>query len=146
MASGAVSSAIEGHLIANWKATLLVLENKSTAENGTALPPDTPAPMVQVSFTGKTYEQVSIGASTQAANRWDEEGVLFLDVLVPIDTGSTDARNYAKALCDLFRGLTLLSGNLEFLTATIGEGTKSDKYNGSYFLISVDIDWRRVEA
>jgi hypothetical protein len=151
MASGAVSGAIENYLVANWTATLLVLENKSAAEDGTPagipVPPNTPAPMVQVSFTGRAYGQASIGASVQSENRWDEEGVLLLDVMVPIGSGSTEARTYAKSLCDLFRGLTtLLGGNLEFQDATIGEGTKSDKYEGNYFSIPVDIDWRRVEA
>jgi hypothetical protein len=146
MASGTVSAAIEVYLIANWTTTPILLENKSAAEDGTAMPPDTATAFVQLSFTGQNYSQASLGASVQSANRWDETGVLFLDVLVPINSGSRTARTYAKSLCDLFRGLTLLSGNLEFLDATIGEGSKSDRYNGNYFIIPVDINWRRVEA
>lgn len=146
MASGAISAAIEDYLKANWTTTPLLFENKTKAEDGTVLPAPTPIPFVEVSFTGRTYEQVSLGASLQKDNRWDEDGILFLDVLVNINTGSRDARTYAKSLCDLFRGLTLLSGNLEFRSASIGEGVKSNKYNGNYFSIPVDIDWRRVEA
>jgi hypothetical protein len=146
MASGAVSAAIEDYLSAHWTTTPLLFENKTEAEDGTVLPPQPPAPFVEVSFTGRVYEQVSLGASVQRDNRWDEEGVLFLDVLVPIGQGSRDARTYAKSLCDLFRGLTLLNDTLEFRAASIGEGAKSDKYNGNYFSIPVDVDWRRVEA
>lgn len=146
MASGAVSAAIEDHLSANWTTTPLLFENKTAAEDGTPLPAATPAPFVSVSFTGRSYGQVSIGASLQADNRWDEEGFLFFDVLWPVGTGSRDARTAAKQLADLFRGLTLLSGNLEFLDTSIGTGAKSDQYNGNYFVIPVDIEWRRVEA
>jgi hypothetical protein len=146
MASGAVSAAIEDFLIANWTATLLSLENDQKATDGTTLPPSPPVPFVEVSFTGRTYGQESIGAPTQATNRWDEDGLVFFDVLVEINTGSRTARTYAKSLCDLFRGLTLLNGNLEFLDASIGEGNRSDKYAGNYFVIPVDIEWRRVQA
>jgi hypothetical protein len=146
MASGAVSAAIEDYLNAHWTTTPLLFENKSEAEDGTQLPASDPIPFVEVSFTGRTYEQVSLGASEQRDNRWDEEGILFLDVLVKINSGSHAARTYAKSLCDIFRGVTLLSGTLEFRSASIGEGAKSNKYNGNYFSIPVDIDWRRVEA
>lgn len=146
MASGAVSAAIEDYLLANWTTTPLLFENKVAAEDGTSLPPPIPTDFVEVSFTGRTYGQVSIGAPLQRDNRWDEEGVLFFDVLTPINQGSRSARTHAKSLCDLFRGLTLLSGSLEFRAASIGEGAKSDKYVGNYFIIPVDVDWRRVEA
>lgn len=150
MASGTVSAAIEDYLIANWTTTLLSLENDNKATDGTPLPPvdisGNPAAFVEVSFTGRSYGQASLGASVQSANRWDEEGLLFFDVLVPINTTSRNARTYAKSLSDLFRGLTLLSGNLEFLDASIGLGGKTDKYSGNYFSIPVDIEWRRVEA
>jgi len=145
MASGAVSAAIEDHLTANWSTTPLLFENKDADESGNALPPATPGYFVEVSFTGKSYGQQSIGASLQADNRWDEEGFLFLNVMIPKGWGSRDGRTYAKSLCDLFRGVTLLSGNLEFLDASIGEGEKG-KYDGNYFLLPVDIEWRRVSA
>jgi hypothetical protein len=143
MASGAVSAAIEDFLIASWTATPLLFENKNNAEDGTVLPPADPAPFVELSFTGRTYGQQSIGASLQKDNRWDETGMMFFDVLVPRGTGSRDARTYAKSLCDLFRGLTtLLNGNLEFQDASIGEGSNSDRYAGNYFIIPVRL--RRI--
>lgn len=152
MASGAVSAAIEdflggvGETPAAWTVTPLLFENKVVDQGGNALPRETPEPFVSVEFTGRSYGQVSIGASLQADNRWDEEGMLFLDVFWPVGTGSREARAAAKQLTDKFRGLTLLSGNLEFGDAAIGSGAKSEKYNGNYFVIPVDIEWRRVEA
>lgn len=146
MASGAVSAAIEDFLIANWTTTPLLFENMNTAEDGAALPQPDPAPFVELSFTGRTYGQQSLGASLQKDNRWDEDGLMFFDVLVPRGKGSRDARTYAKALCDLFRGLRLLNDSLEFLDASIGEGSNSDRYAGNYFIIPVDVAWRRIEA
>jgi hypothetical protein len=145
MASGAVSAAIEDFLRANWTTSSLHFENKDAAEDGSQIPPATPAPFVELSFTGRVYGQVSLGASLQKDNRWDEEGFVFLDVLVPRGEGSRDARTYAKSLVDLFRGLRLLSDSLEFLDASIGEGEKG-KYDGNYFMIPIDIAWRRIDA
>ena len=146
MASGQVSAAIEDFLVAHWIATPLLLENKGATENGLSMPPDTAIYFVEVGFTGKFYGQVSLGASRQADNRWDETGILFLSVFAPIGDGSRIARTHAKNLADLFRGLLLLGDNLEFTDASIGEGGKSDKYDGAYYMIPVDVDWRRVEA
>lgn len=146
MASGAVSAAIEDFLIESWTTTPLLFENKNNAEDGTVLPPADPTAFVELSFTGRTYGQESIGASLQKDNLWIEEGMMFFDVLVPRGTGSRVARTYAKSLCDLFRGQTLLNDSLEFMVASIGEGSNSDKYSGNYFIIPLDIEWKRFDA
>lgn len=147
MASGEVSGAIEDYLIASWTATPLLFENKNEFEGGGVVPPADPINFVEVSFTGRSYGQESIGISPQSQNRWDEEGIIFFDILAPVGTGSRTARTNAKALANLFRGLTtLLGGGLEFLDASIGQGEKSTRYNGNYFVIPVDQEWRRVEA
>ena len=146
MASGTVSAAIEDYILANWTQTPLVFENEPTNTAGQPWPPATPAAFVNVAFTGNTYGQQSVGASVQAQNRWDEEGLILADVLVPIGQGSRGARTYAKQFCDLFRGQVLLSGSLEFLDASIGLGVKSDSYSGNYFAIPVDIEWRHMAA
>lgn len=144
MASGEVSTAIETFLLANWSTTKLLFENKNAlAEDGTLLPTPDPIPYVEVSFAGRNYGQQSLGAPLQADNRWDEEGLLFLDVVVPRGDGTRTARTYAKSLCNLFRGLTLLSGGLEFLDAAIGRG---EERKGNYYSIPVDVAWRRFDA
>lgn len=146
MASGEVSGAIEAHLIANWAATPLLFENKTTFENGKPAPPSEPELFVEVSFTGRAYGQESIGVSPVQANRWDEDGLVFFDVLAPVGSGALSARERAKELVDLFRGITLLNGDLYFRDASIGQGDKSAKYDGNYFVIPVDLEWLRVES
>lgn len=145
MASGAVYDAIKAHLIANWSTTLIAFENENADSNGTAIPPNPVVPWVDVEMTGTLYGQASLGASLQADNRWDEEGILFLHVLVEGGLGAHDARTYAKSLADLFRGLTLLSGSLEFRDAYIGRGVPGRR-DGNWFSITTSIEWRRIDA
>lgn len=144
MASGAVYSAIEDYLKANWTTTPIAFENKDQFEDGTPIPPPGD-PWIEVEMTGTVYGQQSIGAGVQAQNRWDEEGILFINVFVRGGTGSATARTYAKSLADLFRGTTLLSGSLEFMDAYIGKGQPGER-EGNWYLVPVDIDWRRIDA
>lgn len=137
MASGAVFDAIKIYLQGAWTTTPLRFENENYQING--------ASFVDIQMTGTLYGQQSIGAHTIAANRWDEEGVLWLHVLVPVGTGAHDARTYAKQLADLFRGLLLLNDSLEFGDAFIGKG-QAGVEDGAYFRVSVYINWRRVDA
>lgn len=142
MASGAVFDAIKTFLDGTggngaWQTTAVRWENE----------PLDPLPdeFVDVEMTGTMYGQVSIGASSQEDNRWDEEGVLWLHVLVPVNSGGSTCRTYAKSLADLFRGLTLLSGSLEFRDAFIGKGQPGHE-DGTKYRLSVYINWRRMEA
>lgn len=142
MASGAVFEAIRTFLDGTggngaWTTTPIRWENE-------AIDP-LPTTFVDVEMTGTIYNQMSIGESTQAANRWDEEGVLWLHVLVPINSGGATARTYCKSLADLFRGLTLLGDSLEFKEAFIGRGQPGFE-DGNYYRISVYINWRRMDA
>lgn len=138
MASDVVYSAIKTYLTAQWTNCPIAWENESFDK------PEPPAPWVLFEITGNMYDQQSIGDSPQAANRWDEEGMMWLHVMVPKGTGSVLARHYAKGLADVFRGARLID-TMEFLSATIGEGAPGDE-QGNYFRVSVSIDWRRWEA
>jgi hypothetical protein len=100
---------------------------------------------VDVEMTGTLYGQESVGAPVQSDNRWDEEGVLWLHALVPRDTGGREARRLCKEMADIFRGLTLLSGSLEFRDAFIGRGMPGDE-DGNWFKIILNIEWRRIDA
>jgi hypothetical protein len=142
MASGAVFDAIRAFLDGTggngaWQVTKIRWENE----------PLDPLPdvFVDVEMTGTMYDQMSMGANTQAANRWDEEGVLWLHVLVPINSGGSTARSYCKQLADLFRGQTLLNDSIEFREASIGRGQPGFE-DGKYFRISTYINWRRMDA
>lgn len=142
MASGAVFDAIRTFLDGTggngaWTTTPIRWENEP-------LDPLPPA-FVDVEMTGTMYGQVTIGASLQSQNRWDEEGVLWLHCLTKINTGGSLVRTNAKALADLFRGRTLLGGTLEFKDAFIGKG-KTGFEDGMYYRVTTYINWRRVEA
>jgi uncharacterized membrane protein len=139
MASDAVYGAIKDYLVANWTSTPISFENENFVQ------PDPPAPWIAVFLSGVVYGQQTIGTNNQAANRWDEEGILWLFVMVPVGTGSLDARRCAKQLADLFRGVTLLSGSLEFRDAFIGQGELAVEV-GNWFKLPVDIEWRRIDA
>lgn len=114
-------------------------------ENERFVKPNPPLPWISVALTGVLYGQESIGASDQADNRWDETGHLWLPVFVPTGTGVSRARQIAKQLANLFRGLTLLSGTLEFMDAFIGEGEPAEE-EGNWFKLPVTIEWRRMDA
>ncbi|MEI9995096.1 MAG: phage tail terminator-like protein [Rhizomicrobium sp.] len=114
-------------------------------ENEPFVKPEPPKPWVAVSLSGIVYGQASIGAHEQADNRWDEAGQLWLPVFVPSGSGSSRARQLAKQLANLFRGLTLLDGSLEFMDAFIGTGAPSEE-KGSWYELPVSIEWRRIEA
>lgn len=150
MASDVVYTAIRDYLDgvgatpAAWTATGLQYDNEPpiTKADNTGKP----IPWIMIEMTGTLYEQESIGANTQAENRWDEEGQLFGHVFVPSGKGSLVARQFAKQFVDLFRGVRLLPDQtLEFMSASIGMGAIGDD-NGAWFRISTDIHWRRMEA
>lgn len=150
MAADAVYDAIQSYLLT--AANVAVLADPVTAvvppfrfENESFEKPNPPAPWIGVALTGVLYGQQSIGAPTQAANRWDETGHVWLPVFVPVGTGGSRARQLAKQLADMFRGLTMLSGSLEFMDAFIGEGSPSEE-EGNWFCLEVVIEYRRLEA
>lgn len=137
MASGEVYTAINQYLTSNWTTTRIRWENEPFELNGSAF--------VDVEMTGTSYAQQSIGASDQSGNRWDEEGVLWVHVVVPVNTGGATVRTYAKSIADLFRGLLLMNDSLEFRDAFIGRGQPGHE-DGNYFRVTVYIEWRRMEA
>jgi hypothetical protein len=157
MASDVVYDAIKAYLVgegstpAAFNSAPLQWENEpaiDTTDPDTRGDPDNPAkpaPWVLVEMTGTLYGQQSIGANTQAANRWDEEGQLWLHVFVPTGSGGHTARHLAKTLADVFRGALLLNDNLEFMDAQIGMGEPGDE-DGTWFRVSVSLNWRRMEA
>lgn len=104
-----------------------------------------PIPWIDMALSGVLYGQQSIGASDQADNRWDETGNLWLSVYVKTGTGGSRARQLAKLLADIFRGLTLLSGSLEFMDAFIGRGGPAEE-EGNWFELPVIIEYRRMDA
>lgn len=142
--SDPVWDAIKTHLQANWTATPLAFP-------GEWFDPDESGAFVYVELIRLLYGQQSIGASEQADNRWDEEGVLWLRLNAPIGTDITKIGGGTKALADIFRGLQLMSDDLEFMDATIESGERVGANgelvpDGNWYRQSVVLDWRRMDA
>ena len=102
-------------------------------------------PFIAVDFHGTVYGQQSIGANKQSDNRWDREGIIWFFIFVPRNTDFSEASGAAKAIANIFRGLTLLSGSLEFRDATIGTGAAATE-DGAWFNVPVSIEWRFIDA
>jgi hypothetical protein len=136
MASLEVFSAIKNELIAVWTNTPIVWENEFTSEKT--------SPWVMVEVRGTLYSQMSIGQTEQHDNRWDEEGVLEMHVMVPSGTGSELARDYAKQLTDIFRGKYLSNDTIEFRNSEIASGGGDER--GDWFRLTVSIDWRKIDG
>lgn len=151
MASDAVYDAVKDYLTAQWTTSPIQWPNEPQIDTtdpttrGDPNNPPRPAPWVLFQITGTLYGQESIGAETQAANRWDEAGLIWFHVVVPAGTGGSVVRRHAKQLADLFRGTTLLSGSLMFGDARLGEG-QAGNVDGSEYVVSVSLDWRYIEA
>lgn len=139
MADDVVYGAIKDYLTTAWTACPIAWENE------TFVKPNPLAPWVLFEITGTMYDQESIGEGVQADNRWDMEGIIWLHVMVPRNSGSIVARQYAKALADLFRGKQLLADSLEFLECKIGEGAPGEE-SGTWYRVSTSVDWRRWDA
>lgn len=132
MTTAAAYTAIRNYLVSNWSATTLAWENEGFTK------PNPPAAFVLVQITGDIWDQASIGAGDRTANRWQEEGQLMLDVIVPAGTGSLTARTHATALANLFRGLQL--DDIEFRDISIGLGVAADE-RGPWWLLPIRISW-----
>lgn len=134
MADDVIYGAIQDYVTANWSSYPIAWENAPFQR------PPNAGPWILFEITGSMYDQQSIGASTQAANRYDQAGVMFFHVHVKKGTGSKAARQVGKQMADLFRGTLLIDENLEFMGMTIGEGNPADE-TGTYWRITVSIDW-----
>lgn len=131
MATSSVFAAIRDFLTANWTATPLRFENKAVPEA---------TRWVYVEISGRSWRQESLGAGAPRSNLWREEGTLWLHCLVPVRTGSEQARSDLTSLCDLFRGAELLDGRLIFNDISVGLGESADE-DGNYWRLSASIAW-----
>ncbi|KUL94323.1 hypothetical protein DK26_15020 [Bosea sp. WAO] len=136
MASGVVYDAVRAFLVDHWTETLIEFENEEFEQTAQQT-------WIAVEMSSSVYAQQSIGAEEQ--NRWDEVGTLWIHVMVPAGTGSSEARRLAKAVADLFRGARLMNDDLEFRDAAIGLGGR-DEATGALWTLSVTVDWLRFEA
>lgn len=129
--------AVHDFLTENWTTTRIRFENDTFDLDDNAF--------VDVEMTGTSYAQQSIGASRQQDNRWDDEGVFWIHILVPVGTGGSTVRAYAKQMADLFRGQTLMNGQLEFREAFIGRGQPGFE-DGKFYRVTVYQKYRWMDA
>jgi len=101
-------------------------------------------PFVIVELNSTSFGQQSIGANTQAENRWDEEGTFWAHLFVAAGTGLDVVLALADTIKDALRGTTLLSGDLEFGDVETLPGEPGDE-DGAYYRISLMARWRRLE-
>ncbi len=140
MASGSVYTVIRNFLTANWSATPLVWENEPYNPPATGV-------WAYIDLTGTLYEQKSLGAADDgtALNRWDEEGIIIVSFHAPKNSGTKAMRDHMENFANLFRGLILDSGKLEFERVSLGQGRPGDD-EGRWYQIPVTIDWRKIDA
>lgn len=138
MSSPEAYSVIHDHLVAQWAGrTPLLFENQAQSL------PDDPEIFVKVEIFGDFLEQISIGGGEPTANLWREEGQILAHVLVPRHTGTLNARQYGRQLCDLFRGQEI--GGIRFRSVSLG-ATEPGTEDGNYFRMTASIDWQRDEG
>lgn len=132
MSTDGAYSLIRAYLVEHWTATPLAWDNEGFAK------PNPARPFIEVQVTGNIWDQASIGAGDRLEERWQEEGELFLNVIVPKGTGSLEARQIATQAANLFRGLQL--GDIEFREISIGLGVPAEEH-GPWWLLPVRISW-----
>lgn len=137
MTTAAFSAAVRALLDDDWTACAVAYENESFTVPETT---EGPQPWMMIEMTGRLFEQVSIGAGTRDANRWREDGMLWLHVYAPVNTGSATARTLIHSAVDLFRGTDL--GTATFIGAAIGVGEAAEA-NGTWWRISASIEFQR---
>ena len=143
MASQAIYDAIRAHLEANWTATPLVFENEDYSALGSH------SHFAIVEIAGSYFGRESIGTGDPDQDRFDEEGELWVHLMMRANVGTRVARGHLTNLADIFRGLKLMSDRLEFLDARVGFGesvSQSSGNDGGWFRLSMTIDWRLIDA
>lgn len=95
---------------------------------------DPPSTWLSVEAQGHTLSPIEIGA-----NVWQEEGTLFINVMTPAGRGTDAARQLAKSIANVYRGLP--ARNVVYKSASIGAGMLVEE-RGIWWMITVSIDWK----
>ena len=135
MASDAVYDAVKAHVVVGWTATPIAWENEHFER------PEPPAPWVAVDFEGDLYAQASMGAPIQTENLWRERGTVWFRVHVPINTGGRLARQRARQLADLFKGVRLLGDKLRFGRTPIAPDEPDERDHKQWWALAVGVEF-----
>jgi|LakMenEpi05Aug10_1017310.scaffolds.fasta_scaffold08665_1 hypothetical protein len=71
---------------------------------------------------------------------YEERGVFIVHVIVPLGTGSADARQVAKNIANIYRGV---NGFTTYTRAVIGSGSPSE--DGKWWVLTVNVDWNYTD-
>jgi hypothetical protein len=134
MSSRTAFDSIHNILTAQWTATPIYFENEYIDY------PDPPNYVVMIECFGDMWEQESIGTNPVDLNRWREEGQIDAHVLAPRGAGSAQARGYAEAICEIFRGQEI--DGIIFRRMSIGASQPGDD-DGKYWRMTATIEWQR---
>jgi hypothetical protein len=134
MSSRTTFDIVHGIFTDQWTATPIYFENEYRDLEAT------PDHFVFVECYGNFWEQESIGASPNTSNRWREEGQIDAHVLTPRGMGSAQARGYAEAICEIFRGQEIQG--IRFRDMSIGSSQNGDD-DGNYWRMTATIEWQR---
>lgn len=97
--------------------------------------PDPATTWLQADMTGDVLEPIEMGPN----GVWQEEGFLQVHIHVPRNQGTRGAREIAKTIANLFRGLP--TGPIVYGRASIGSGDVQEP-DGMWWRLTIHIDYR----
>jgi hypothetical protein len=89
------------------------------------------AAWLSVEAEGDVLEPIELGHGA-----WEERGTFLVHVIVPLGTGSATARQVAKDIANIYRGVV---GYTVYRRASIGAGVPSE--DGKWWVLTVTVEW-----
>ena len=86
---------------------------------------------LSVEAEGDVLEPIELGGGA-----WEERGVFIVHVIVPLGTGSLAARQIAKDVANIYRGV---NGFTVYRRAVIGSGSPTE--DGKWWVLTVNVEW-----
>lgn len=125
---------IHDRLTGAWTETDIVFENEKYDL------PGTPTPFIYVEIFGDEYDQETVGAPQQ--NMFREQGVAYMHVMIPNETGTSVARGYCNDLLNLFREQQ--TGSIRPDRMSIGQGEPGRSFK-NYWAMTATLWWHRYD-
>jgi hypothetical protein len=90
---------------------------------------------LSVEAEGDVLEPIELGGGA-----WEERGVFIVHVIVPLGTGSLAARQIAKDVANIYRGV---NGFTVYRRAVIGSGSPTE--DGKWWVLTVNVEWNYTD-
>jgi hypothetical protein len=115
--------AIKNHLVSGWTTTPIALQNDNFTTPVDEYGDPAPWVMLEVLSTSSSLRTAGIPGD----HLWMTIGLIYVHVLVPINTGTDLAQQYAWQIGELFRAAALYSDEDGSIVRTgLGEGPRTD--------------------